>query len=69
VVLNRNTRSGNAVLGDEMRPSVRRRDDRGTSFADARSFYQVNPAQAQRLYQVALEKAKLEKSDIVLDLY
>lgn len=33
------------------------------------SFYQVNPVQAELLYQVALEMADLGKEDIVFDLY
>ena len=35
----------------------------------AKSFYQVNRDQAQRLYALALEAANLQKSDIALDLY
>ena len=35
----------------------------------ARSFYQVNHHQAQRLYQAAIEQAKITKADTVLDLY
>ena len=33
------------------------------------SFYQVNPIQAEALYNIALEKAELSKDDIVYDLY
>ena len=33
------------------------------------SFYQVNPVQAELLYQVALEMANLGREDIVFDLY
>lgn len=35
----------------------------------ARSFYQVNHDQAQRLYEAALEAAALSREDTVLDLY
>ena len=33
------------------------------------SFYQINPIQTEKLYNLAIEKAKLNKEDIVLDLY
>ena len=33
------------------------------------SFYQVNPIQTEKLYNVAIEGAKLKKDDILCDLY
>lgn len=33
------------------------------------SFYQVNPIQAEALYEIAIEFAQLEKEDILFDLY
>lgn len=33
------------------------------------SFYQINPIQAEALYNIAIEKAKLDKDDILFDLY
>ena len=33
------------------------------------SFYQVNPVQAERLYNIGVEKAQISKNDIVFDLY
>ncbi len=33
------------------------------------SFYQVNPIQAEALYNIAIENAKITKEDIVCDLY
>lgn len=33
------------------------------------SFYQINPIQTEKLYNKAIELAKLDKEDIVLDLY
>ena len=33
------------------------------------SFYQVNPVQAEALYNLAIEKAKITKDDVVCDLY
>ena len=34
-----------------------------------RSFYQVNPAQAQRLYEYAINAAELRPEDVLLDAY
>ena len=33
------------------------------------SFYQVNPVQAEKLYNLGVEAAKIDKNDIVFDLY
>ena len=33
------------------------------------SFYQVNPVQAEKLYNIGVEAAKITKEDIVFDLY
>lgn len=33
------------------------------------SFYQINPIQTEKLYNLAIEKANLNKNDVVLDLY
>ncbi len=33
------------------------------------SFYQVNPIQAEKLYNLGIEKAKISKEDTVFDLY
>lgn len=33
------------------------------------SFYQVNPVQAEALYNIAIEKANIAKDDVVCDLY
>jgi 23S rRNA (uracil1939-C5)-methyltransferase len=33
------------------------------------SFYQINPVQTEKLYNLAITKANLKKDDIVLDLY
>lgn len=35
----------------------------------ANSFYQVNPVQTERIYNLAIEKANLNKDDILCDLY
>ena len=33
------------------------------------SFYQINPIQTEKLYNLAIEKAKISKEDVVFDLY
>lgn len=33
------------------------------------SFYQVNPIQAEKLYNIGVEAAKITKNDIIFDLY
>ncbi len=35
----------------------------------AKSFFQVNSMQMEKLYDIAIKKAKLSKNDLVLDLY
>ena len=74
VVLNENTRPGNAVLGTEFRtlwgPGVIEDTLCGLRFRlSPRSFYQVNRTQAEKLYLLAAERAALTKKDILLDLY
>ena len=74
VILNVNRRRGNTVLAGEFytlwgSPTL------SDTLCGARfelspmSFYQVNPAQAERLYQRALEYASPEGKGTVLDLY
>ena len=42
----------------------------GLMFAcSSKSFFQVNDVQTEKLYQAALENAKLKNDDVVLDLY
>ena len=74
LVLSVNTRKGNAVLGDKFvtlyGPGFIEDTLCGLSFRlSARSFYQVNHAQAQRLYETAISMADITKNDLVLDLY
>ena len=74
IVLNENTAPGNVVLSGTFT----------TLYGDGtitdtlcglrfrlspRSFYQVNRAQAERLYALAAERAALTKDDVLLDLY
>lgn len=35
----------------------------------ANSFYQINPIQTEKLYNLAIQKAELKKEDIICDLY
>ncbi len=74
ILINHNQRGDNVILGD--RTSV----IWGESFLEDRlcghsfllspeAFYQVNHAQAERLYDCIMEFARLEGSETVLDLY
>ena len=74
LVLSVNEKRGNSVLGDEFislfGPGYIEDTLCGLQFRlSPRSFYQVNHAQAQRLYAAAIEQAKITKEDTVLDLY
>jgi len=74
LVLSVNTKKGNTVLGDEFitlhGPGYIQDTLCGLDFRlSARSFYQVNHHQAQRLYEAAIEQAGIAKTDTVLDLY
>ena len=74
LVLSVNTKAGNTVLGEEMitlyGPGYMEDTLCGLDFRlSARSFYQVNHHQAQRLYETAISQAEITKDDLVLDLY
>ena len=74
LVLSVNTKTGNTVLGDEFitlyGPGYIEDTLCGLTFRlSARSFYQVNHHQAQRLYAAAIAQAEITKEDLVLDLY
>ena len=74
LVLSINTKTGNAVLGDRFQtlygPGFIEDTLCGLNFRlSARSFYQVNHHQAQRLYETAITLADITKDDLVLDLY
>ncbi len=74
LVLSVNTKRGNTVLGDEFitlwGPGYIEDTLCGLNFRlSARSFYQVNHHQAQRLYEAAIGQAQITKKDLVLDLY
>ena len=74
LVLSVNTKKGNTILGDEFitlyGPGYIEDTLCGLEFRlSARSFYQVNHHQAQRLYEAAISQAEITKEDTVLDLY
>ena len=74
LVLSIHTKKGNTVLGDEFLtlygPGFIEDTLCGLNFRlSARSFYQVNHTQAQRLYEAAIRQADITKEDTVLDLY
>ena len=74
LVLSVNTKKGNTILGDEFitlyGPGYIEDTLCGLNFRlSARSFYQVNHYQAQRLYEAAISQADITKEDTVLDLY
>ena len=74
LVLSVNRKPGNTVLGDEFitlyGPGYIEDTLCGLTFRlSARSFYQVNHHQAQRLYETAIREADISKNDTVLDLY
>ena len=74
LVLSVNTKRTNTVLGDEeiiLHGQGFIEDTLcGLSFRlSARSFYQINHHQAQRLYEAAISQAEITEKDLVLDLY
>ena len=74
LVLSVNTRRTNTVLGDEEivlhGPGYIADTLCGLNFRlSARSFYQINHHQAQRLYEAAIKQAEITEKDLVLDLY
>lgn len=74
IVLSYHEKRGNSVLGDRFETLFGNGtiDDVlcGLRFRlSPRSFYQINRAQAERLYEAAVKAAALTKDDTVLDLY
>lgn len=74
VVININTKNTNVVLSDKNKIVY------GNGYIEdilggykfkisPNSFYQVNPVQTEKIYNLAIQKANLKKSDIVCDLY
>ena len=74
IVQNINKRNTNVILGDKnivLYGSGYIQDKLGeyTFNISANSFYQVNPVQTEKLYNLAIEGAELSKEDTVFDLY
>ena len=74
IVVNINTENTNVIMGKENRTIY------GNGYIEDKlgdfrfkisplSFYQVNPIQAEKLYNVAVESANITSKDIVFDLY
>ena len=74
IILNLNDKKGNTILGDKC-VTVYGKDTIcdelcGCKFnIGAKSFYQVNHDQCEKLYSIAIEKAKLSSDDVVIDAY
>ncbi|WP_413627019.1 23S rRNA (uracil(1939)-C(5))-methyltransferase RlmD [Fructilactobacillus vespulae] len=74
LMINVNTSRGNKLMGERnfvLEGKNYIMDELlGTKFMiSPLSFYQVNPVQTEKLYQLAIEKAKLTKEDTVIDAY
>lgn len=74
IVKNINTKNTNVILGQENinlygDGSIKDRLGEYIFKISPLSFYQVNPIQAERLYQIGVEEAKITKQDTVFDLY
>ena len=74
IVKNINTKNTNVILGKENiniygNGYIEDKLGEYTFKISPLSFYQVNPLQAERLYNIGVEAAKIAKNDIVFDLY
>ncbi len=74
IVKNINKKNTNVILGNEnivVYGSGYIQDRLGEFIFNisAMSFYQINPIQTEKLYNLAIEGAKLGENDIVFDLY
>ncbi len=74
IVKNINQRSTNVIMGNEnviLYGNGYIQDRLGNFIFNISplSFYQINPIQTEKLYNLAINKANLTKEDIVLDLY
>lgn len=73
IILNQNAQFGSMILGKQDKVLygngyIQDWID-GVSFRiSARSFYQVNPVQMEKMYQRALDMANIQKQDVVLDM-
>ena len=74
IVKNCNTKNTNVILGQENSNLygdgyIEDRLGEYTFKISPLSFYQVNPIQAEKLYEKAVELAQISKEDVVFDLY
>ncbi len=74
VIINVNTKKTNVVLSNDnivVYGNGYIEDKLGdyTFRISPNSFYQVNPIQTEKIYNLAIEKAELKKDDILCDLY
>ncbi|MBR2704881.1 MAG: 23S rRNA (uracil(1939)-C(5))-methyltransferase RlmD [Clostridia bacterium] len=74
VVKNINTKNTNVIMGNKNEAIVGRGyiTDKLGDFIfkiSPMSFYQVNPVQAEALYNIGIESANITKDDVVCDLY
>lgn len=74
VIKNINMKNTNVIMGDKNVSIVGRGyiTDRLGDYIfkiSPMSFYQVNPVQAEALYNIAIENANITKDDVVCDLY
>ena len=74
IIINSNIKNTNVILGDKNKVIY------GNGFItdilggykfkiSPYSFYQVNPIQAEKLYEIAVKGANISKDDVVFDLY
>ena len=73
-VRNINTKNTNVILGDKNVKLygdgyIKDRLGEYTFKISPLSFYQVNPIQAEKLYNIGVQAAKINKNDVVFDLY
>ena len=74
VVLNINEKKGNTILGEKC-ITVYGKDTILDTLCEskfnigAKSFYQVNHDQCEKLYTLAIESANLTKNDVIIDAY
>ena len=74
IVQNINSRDTNVILGEKERvlygPKEIKDSILGVDFLiSSKSFFQVNPIQVEKLYQKAIDFAKISKNDEVFDAY
>lgn len=74
IIQNINDKNTNAIFGKEFRTLYGRDTITDTMLGNryeisAQSFYQVNTAMAEKLYQTAIDFSELSKDDVVIDAY